>query len=108
MTRGGFLSEWNQLDAHHVADVDIVGIYSHFARADEPAERQNQEQLARFTEMSKTLSSLWIYQCLQDIYLATAATLTNSAAAFLTWYVLGYRHVWLILQMSRLLDLHNR
>ena len=81
MTRGGFLSEWNQLDAHQVADVDIVGIYSHFARADEPEEKQNQEQLARFTKMSETLASFGFSQVTRHLS-NSAATLTNSAAAF--------------------------
>jgi hypothetical protein len=31
MTRGGFLSEWNEIDAHHVQGVEIIGIFSHFA-----------------------------------------------------------------------------
>ena len=44
MTRGGFLGEWGTLDAHHVANIDIVGIFSHFARADEPGEKQNTDQ----------------------------------------------------------------
>jgi alanine racemase len=44
MTRGGFLSEWNQIDAHHVQGVEIIGIFSHFARADEPGQPQNLEQ----------------------------------------------------------------
>ena len=48
MTRGGFLDEWGKIDGHHVANVDVVGIFSHFARADEPGEKQNQIQLNRF------------------------------------------------------------
>ena len=55
MTRGGFLDEWGKLDAHHVANLDVVGIFSHFARADEPGEKQNEVQLNRFKEMVATL-----------------------------------------------------
>ena len=40
MTRGGFLSEWAELSAADVAGVDIVGVFSHFARADEPSENR--------------------------------------------------------------------
>ena len=36
MTRGGFLSEWDLLDSSHLDGIEIVGIFSHFARADEP------------------------------------------------------------------------
>ena len=57
MTRGGFLSEWGKLDAHHVANLDIVGIFSHFARADEPGQEQNDLQRTRFKEMVATLES---------------------------------------------------
>jgi len=32
MTRGGFLDEWNKIDALHLNGVEIVGIFSHFAR----------------------------------------------------------------------------
>jgi len=57
MTRGGFLSEWGKLDAHHVSNIEIVGIFSHFARADEPEEDQNNVQRAKFKEMVSTLES---------------------------------------------------
>ena len=43
MTRGGFLSEWSQITAADVAGLEIVGLFSHFARADEPLENQNKE-----------------------------------------------------------------
>jgi alanine racemase len=72
MTRGGFLNEWGKLDAHHVSNIDIVGIFSHFARADEPEQEQNDSQRARFKEMIATLESFG--------YTSIVRHLSNSAA----------------------------
>ena len=72
MGRGGFLNEWGKLDAHHVSNIDIVGIFSHFARADEPEQEQNDNQRARFKEMVTTLESFG--------YTSIVRHLSNSAA----------------------------
>lgn len=80
MTRGGFLSEWHQLTAADVADLEIVGVFSHFARADEPKELQNADQLARFHEMSAHLNSLGATNLIHHIS-NSAATLSNPDAA---------------------------
>ena len=81
MTRGGFLAEWDQLNSEHVKDVEIVGIFSHFARADEPKEKQNDEQLLRFNEMVATLTSFGFTRVIKHLS-NSAATLKNNAAAF--------------------------
>jgi len=81
MTRGGFLVEWDQLSSEHVKDIEIVGIFSHFARADEPEEKQNEEQLLRFNEMVATLTSFGFTRVIKHLS-NSAATLKNSAAAF--------------------------
>ena len=81
MTRGGFLGEWTQLDAADVAGLEIVGVFSHFARADEPAENQNAEQLARFEEMVATLHSFGFTNVVRHLS-NSAATLINPAAAY--------------------------
>ena len=81
MSRGGFLSEWDQLTAEHLADVEVVGIFSHFARADEPGERQNVDQLARFNEMTADLHSLGFPNVIRHLS-NSAATLKNQAASF--------------------------
>ena len=81
MTRGGFLAEWDQLGAAHVQDIEIVGVFSHFARADEPAEKQNQDQLARFAEMVAKLEALGFSHLIKHLS-NSAATLKNNAAAF--------------------------
>jgi alanine racemase len=73
MTRGGFLDEWGKIDGHHVANLDVVGIFSHFARADEPGEKQNEVQLIRFKEMVATVESFG--------YTDIVRHLSNSAAA---------------------------
>jgi alanine racemase len=81
MTRGGFLGEWKKLDADHVANVDIVGIFSHFARADEPGEEQNNDQRQRFTEMVTTLESFGYTQIIRHLS-NSAATLKDSQSKF--------------------------
>jgi len=81
MTRGGFLSEWSKLDAHHVSNIDIVGIFSHFARADEPAEEQNSVQRNRFKEMVATLESFGYTQIIRHIS-NSAATLVDHESRF--------------------------
>lgn len=81
MTRGGFLSEWSEIDAHHVKGVEIIGIFSHFARADEPGEPQNLEQLIRFKKMVATLESFGFTNIIRHLS-NSAATLVDSASAF--------------------------
>jgi alanine racemase len=81
MTRGGFLGEWNEIDAHHVQGVEIVGIFSHFARADEPGQPQNLEQLTRFKKMVATLESFGFSKLIRHLS-NSAATLMDSASAF--------------------------
>jgi alanine racemase len=81
MTRGGFLSEWDLLDSSHLAGIAIVGIFSHFARADEPGEKQNQEQRDRFIEMTKKLNSLGVTDALHHLS-NSAATLKDPDSRF--------------------------
>ena len=81
MTRGGFLAEWDQLTEADVAGLNIVGVFSHFARADEPEEAQNAEQLQRFNGMVAKLETLGFTNLIRHLS-NSAATLTNSAAAF--------------------------
>jgi alanine racemase len=81
MTRGGFLSEWGKLDAHHVSNVDIVGIFSHFARADEPGEEQNDLQRERFKGMVATLESFGFTNIVRHLS-NSAATLKDEASRF--------------------------
>ena len=80
MTRGGFLSEWSQLDASDVEGLEIIGVFSHFARADEPGEAQNAQQLARFDEMVATLHGFGFTKVVRHIS-NSAATLSNPDAA---------------------------
>lgn len=81
MTRGGFLAEWDQLTAEHLQNVEVVGIFSHFARADEPGEAQNDAQLARFSEMVERVHSFGFTNVIRHLS-NSAATIKNHAAAF--------------------------
>jgi alanine racemase len=81
MTRGGFLSEWGKLDAHHVTNLDIVGIFSHFALADEPGQEQNDLQRARFKEMVATLESFGFTNIVRHLS-NSAATLKDKDSRF--------------------------
>ena len=81
MTRGGFLSEWEELSAEHLKNIEIVGIFSHFARADEPGQQQNSDQLNRFNEMVSHLHSLGFTNVIRHLS-NSAATLKDHASAF--------------------------
>ena len=81
MSRGGFLAEWGNLDAHHVSNIDIVGIFSHFARADEPEQAQNNSQRARFKEMIATLESFGFKDIVRHLS-NSAATLKDKDSRF--------------------------
>ena len=84
MTRGGFLDEWdsflNILEADH-DDVEVIGIFSHFARADEPGEKQNAAQLKSFVEASDDLNRIGIEPQIHHLS-NSAATLIDASAHF--------------------------
>jgi alanine racemase len=81
MSRGGFLIEWGKLDAHHVSNIDIVGIFSHFARADEPEQEQNEQQRDRFKEMVATLESFGYTNITRHLS-NSAATIADESSRF--------------------------
>lgn len=81
MSRGGFLSEWGKIDGHHVANLDVVGIFSHFARADEPEEEQNESQRNRFKEMVATVESFGYTNIVRHLS-NSAATLKDEESRF--------------------------
>ena len=60
MSRGGFLDEWDEFLKSDFSKVHVVGVFSHFARADEPEEQQNADQLKRFNEMLQDLANIGI------------------------------------------------
>ena len=77
MTRGGLLGEWPEfLIAAKGADIEVVGFWSHFARADEPDEIANQSQMLEFESKLAELIAIGITP--KYIHIAnSAATLTN-------------------------------
>jgi alanine racemase len=81
MTRGGFLNEFADLTAADFEGVDVVGVFSHFARADEPGEAQNQEQLDRFNLMVAKLESFGFTNLIRHLS-NSAASLTMPTARF--------------------------
>ena len=84
MSRGGVLSEWEQLIksalvAINLKQVKVVGIWSHFARADEPDKLMNQEQLSLFEEKVNQAKAAGIDA--EFIHIANSAALfTNKSA----------------------------
>ena len=86
MTRGGALSEWQSL-IHAVADlqrskrIEVVGIWSHFARADEPGHPFNEVQLENFQNRLIEAEKYGIKPTIIH-FSNSAATLSNSAAHF--------------------------
>jgi alanine racemase len=81
MTRGGFLSELSEIDRDHLQGVEIVGIFSHFARADEPGQAQNLEQVNRFKKMVANLDSFGFTNLIRHLS-NSAATLVDHGSAF--------------------------
>jgi len=81
MTRGGFLDEWQEFLLQDFSTVNVVGIFSHFARADEPDEKQNEEQLQRFNEMVADLAKIGINPPIKHLS-NSAGTLKNPSAHF--------------------------
>lgn len=81
MTRGGFLDEWQEFLTFDFSHVDVVGVFSHFARADEPNEEQNADQLNRFNIMVADLAAVGINPPIKHLS-NSAATLKNPDARF--------------------------
>lgn len=81
MTRGGFLEEWSEFLKSDFSKVEIVGVFSHFARADEVSEKQNQDQLANFEKAIADLAAVGVTPKLKHLA-NSAAALTNHSAAF--------------------------
>lgn len=84
MTRGGFLYEWESFLerlAICAEEVDVIGLFSHFARADEPGEVQNSLQLKRFVEMSDDLNRIGIEPPIHHLS-NSAATLVDARSHF--------------------------
>ena len=84
MSRGGVGDDWQVFlteltKAVIVNEINIVGIWSHFARADEPDEVMNKEQLTVFEDRIKSASAAGIKA--EFIHIAnSAAALTNKSA----------------------------
>jgi alanine racemase len=84
MSRGGVLSGWDQLIKSVLAGVNlkqlkVIGIWSHFARADEPDELMNQEQLSLFEEKVNQAKAAGVDA--QFVHIANSAALfTNKSA----------------------------
>jgi len=81
MTRGGFLDEWDELLKTDFSKVEVVGIFSHFARADEAGEQQNIDQLKEFKKKVEQLKAVGINPPIKHLS-NSAATLLDSASAF--------------------------
>ena len=84
MSRGGVGDDW-QLFLTELSktvkanEINIIGIWSHFARADEPGQAMNQEQLNTFEDRIKSVSDVGIKP--EFIHIAnSAAVLTNNGA----------------------------
>jgi len=84
MSRGGVGDDWQLfldqlIKASKSNEINVVGIWSHFARADEPDEKMNKEQLATFEDRIKSLATAGISP--DFIHISnSAASLTNKGA----------------------------
>jgi alanine racemase len=81
MTRGGFLDEWSDFLKSDFSKVEVVGVFSHFARADEIDEKQNQDQITNFNKAIADLAAVGVIPQLKHLA-NSAATITNQNAAF--------------------------
>jgi alanine racemase len=81
MTRGGFLEEWAEFLKSDFSQVEVVGVFSHFARADEVSQKQNQDQLANFEKAVADLAAVGVNPLIKHLA-NSAAALTNQSAAF--------------------------
>jgi len=84
MNRGGFGDDWGLLlpeivKAVKANEIKAIGIWSHFARADEPTEVMNKTQLDVFTQKVKQINDAAIK--FEFVHIAnSAAALSNEAA----------------------------
>jgi alanine racemase len=77
MTRGGLLGEWQEfLSAVKGAGVEVIGLWSHFARADEPGEISNERQLFEFENRLAELRSVGIHP--KYLHIANSAAMLNN------------------------------
>ena len=81
MTRGGFLDQWQKFLQSDFSTVEVVGLFSHFARADEPDEKQNSHQRERFLEMFAELEAVGVHPQMRHLS-NSAATLKDHSSAF--------------------------
>lgn len=81
MTRGGFLDEWSELLTLDFSGVEVIGFFSHFARADEPGQAQNAAQRERFVAMRAELKAIGIEPKISHLS-NSAATLVDGDSAF--------------------------
>ena len=81
MTRGGFLDEWDELLKADFSKVEVVGIFSHFARADEAGQQQNLDQLKTFKTKVEQLKAVGINPPIKHLS-NSAATLLDSDSSF--------------------------
>jgi alanine racemase len=91
MSRGGIGDDWKvfALECSRLIKenkLEVVGIWSHFARADEPLEKMSQEQLLVFSNMVNELKSLGIEpKFLHIANSAAALTLKDSHKSIIRW-----------------------
>lgn len=81
MTRGGFLDEWQEFLKSDFTKVEVVGVFSHFARADEPSEKHNLVQLEKFNQMVSDLEKVGVTPPIKHLS-NSAATLLDPASHF--------------------------
>jgi len=80
MTRGGFLDEWQEFLQSDFSAVEVIGFFSHFARADEPGEQQNREQFKCFMDMLAELEAAGVHPAIKHLS-NSAATLVDHGSA---------------------------
>jgi alanine racemase len=91
MSRGGVGDDWDKFVVEvsklvKDSKLDLVGVWSHFARADEPLEKMNSQQLSIFTDRVNKLIKVGIKpEFLHMANSAAALTFKDSHKNFIRW-----------------------
>ncbi|MBM3655715.1 MAG: alanine racemase [Actinobacteria bacterium] len=92
MSRGGALSEWSELvrrakDYQDLGSIKVIGVWSHFARADESGHEFNKKQLDNFNNALLTAKDAGISP--EIIHLSNSAAAINDSNAHFDLLRLG-------------------
>ena len=90
MRRGGILDDWEEFlryASDHKSEFELVGFWSHFARADEPDSEFNFTQMSEFKTRLIALEESWLIPT--TVHLSNSAAILSNPAAHHSMVRLG-------------------